>query len=308
LNKSRKGITQIQTMIIAVVAVVIVAAGVYYYMSAPARAIEDNKALARSMWDAVSSGNLNALDNIYSSDYKRYLSATATPLTAAQQKARLTGLRTAFPDLNLKIEDMSAEGDRVSVRMTVTGTHQGTFMGIAPTGKKVTIAAFETVRIANGKVVEHWGGPDTYDLLTQVSPVEANMALARSMWETVNRGDINALDPFYAPNYKRYLSLASPPLNSTQQKQRLAGLHAAFSNFNLTVGPMVAQGDFVAALLTFTGTQTGTFQGIPPTGKTGKIIFLEELRIVDGKVVEHWGGPDWSDMLKQLGVKFTPGP
>jgi steroid delta-isomerase-like uncharacterized protein len=168
MSKSRKGITQIQMMIIAVVAVVIVAAGVYYYMSAPTRAIEDNKALARSMWDAVSSGNLNALDNIYSSDYKRYLSATAAPLTAAQQKARLTGLRTAFPDLNLKIEDMRAEGDRISVRMTVTGTHQGTFQGIAPTGKKVTFAAFEIVRIENGKIAEHWGGPDTFDLLTQI--------------------------------------------------------------------------------------------------------------------------------------------
>jgi predicted ester cyclase len=143
---------------------------------------------------------------------------------------------------------------------------------------------------------------------TPTATEQANMALARNMWETVNRGDINALDPFYASNYKRHMSLASPPLNSTQQKQRLTGLHAAFSNFNLTVVNMVAKGDFVAARLTFTGTQTGTFQGIPPTGKTGKIIFLEEVRIVDGKVVDHWGGPDWSDMLKQLGVKFTPGP
>jgi predicted ester cyclase len=143
---------------------------------------------------------------------------------------------------------------------------------------------------------------------TPTATEQANMALARSMWETVNRGDINALDPFYAPNYIRHLSLASPPLDSTQQKQRLTGLHAAFTNFNLTVGSMVAKGDFVAAILTFTGTQTGTFQGIPPTGKTGKIIFIEEVRIVNGKIVEHWGGPDWSDMLKQLGVKFTSGP
>jgi predicted ester cyclase len=172
LSKSRKGITQVQTMIIAVVAVVIVAAGVYYFMSmqmgAPTATEQANMALGRSMWNDVSTGNLNALDNIYSSDYKRYLSATATPLTAAQQKARLTGLRTVFPDLTLTIENMVAEGDLVSVRMTVTGTQQGAYQGIAPTGKKVTIAAFEIVRIQNGKVVEHWGGPDTYDMLTQL--------------------------------------------------------------------------------------------------------------------------------------------
>jgi predicted ester cyclase len=150
-----------------------------------------------------------------------------------------------------------------------------------------------------------------YYMSTQMSAPTAteqsNMALARSMWETVSKGNINALDTFYAPNYRRYLSPTSPPLNSTQQKQRLTGFHTAFSNFNLTVVSMVAKGDFVAAQLIFTGTQTGTFQGIPPTGKTAKISFIEEVRIVNGKVVEHWGNPDFLDMLKQLGAKITPG-
>ena len=168
MNKSRKGITQTQTVIVAAVVIMAIVAGSYYYMSASARAIEENKALARSMWDAVSQGNLNALDQLYSSNYKRYLSATAKPLNATAQKQRLAGLRAAFPDLTITIEDMIAEGDRVSVRMTVTGTHQGTFAGIAPTGKKFTISAFEVVRIENGKIAEHWGGPDTFDLLQQL--------------------------------------------------------------------------------------------------------------------------------------------
>jgi predicted ester cyclase len=172
------------------------------------------------------------------------------------------------------------------------------------------ITQMQTIIIAAVVVIAIVAGV-YYFMSTQTSgptsTEQTNMALARSMWETVNKGDLNALPQFYAPNYRRYLSLASAPLNSTQQIQRLAGLHKAFSNFNLTVVDMVAQGDFVVARLTFTGTQTGTFQGVPPTGKVGKVVFLEEVRIVNGKVVDHWGGPDWSDMLKQLGVKFTPG-
>jgi len=135
---------------------------------------------------------------------------------------------------------------------------------------------------------------------------EANMAIARGMWEAVSRGDISSLPgKVWAPDFKRYLSPTAAPLDTAGQVQRLNGFHAAFSNFNLSVLDLVANGDRVTGLLMFTGTQTGAFMGIPPTGKTGKVRFIEEVRIVDGKVVEQWGGPDWSDMLQQLGVKFT---
>jgi predicted ester cyclase len=80
-------------------------------------------------------------------------------------------LRAAFPDLQLTVEDIIAEGDRVAVNLTARGTHRGTFQGIAPTGKTVTVSAFEVVRIENGKLVEHWGGPDTLNLLQQLGAV-----------------------------------------------------------------------------------------------------------------------------------------
>jgi steroid delta-isomerase-like uncharacterized protein len=192
--------------------------------------------------------------------------------------------------------------------MTVTGTHQGTFMGIAPTGKKVTIAAFETVRIANGKVVEHWGGPDTYDLLTQVSPVEANKALARSMWDAVSSGNLSALDNIYSSDYKRYLSATAAPLTAAQQKARLTGLRTAFPDLTLTIEDMSAEGDRVSVRMTVTGTHQGTFQGIAPTGKKVTIAAFEIVRIQNGKIAEHWGGPDTFDLLTQIGAKFSAGP
>jgi len=130
-----------------------------------------NKALVRRYYVAVNRGDPNALDELFSPNYKRYLSATAAPLTADGQKQRLAGLRAAFPDLQLTVEDIIAEGDRVAVNLTARGTHRGTFQGIAPTGKTVTVSAFEVVRIENGKLVEHWGGPDTLNLLQQLGAV-----------------------------------------------------------------------------------------------------------------------------------------
>ncbi len=133
---------------------------------------EENKALARRYIEQVlNEGNLNVLDELASPNYRRYLSPTAAPLTREVQKQRLAGLRAAFPDIHLTIEDMIAEGDRIAIRMTLRGTHRGTLLGIAPTGKPVMASAFDVIRIEDGKFVEHWGGPDMLNVLQQLGAV-----------------------------------------------------------------------------------------------------------------------------------------
>ncbi len=74
----------------------------------------------------------------------------------------------AFPDLHVAIEDMIAEGDRVAARATVTGTHQGPFMGMPATGRPTSISAIDIVRIANGRIVEYWAQGDMLGLLQQL--------------------------------------------------------------------------------------------------------------------------------------------
>ena len=67
-----------------------------------------------------------------------------------------TMLRAAFPDLRLTVEEMVAEGDRVSVRFTARGTHQGEFWGAPPTGSRVAWEVISIVRLAGGKIAERW--------------------------------------------------------------------------------------------------------------------------------------------------------
>ena len=133
---------------------------------------EENRSLVRRYVDEVwNAGNLELLDEMFSPDYKRYLTPTMPPLTHQVQKQRLAGLRAAFPDIHLTIEDLIAEGDRVALRVTLRGTHQGTFQGVSPTGKQVTVFAIDLVRIENGKFYEHWGGPDLLTALLQLGAV-----------------------------------------------------------------------------------------------------------------------------------------
>lgn len=133
---------------------------------------EENKSLVTRYVDQVlNRGNTAVADELLAPDYRRYISPTTAPLSADVQKQRLAGVRAAFPDWQVTVEDMIADGDRVAFRATIRGTHRGVFQGIAPTGKPVAVAALDIVRIENGKFVEHWGGPDLMNLLQQLGAV-----------------------------------------------------------------------------------------------------------------------------------------
>ena len=66
-------------------------------------------------------------------------------------------LRPAFPDLKVVIHEQVAEGDKVTTRKTITGTHRGTLFGIAPTNQAVSIEVIDIVRLKDGRYIEHWG-------------------------------------------------------------------------------------------------------------------------------------------------------
>lgn len=130
---------------------------------------EDNIALVRRYLDEVwAKGNLDALDNLLSPHYQRHLNPNSPPLTRDGQRQRLNAFRGAFPDVQLTMEDIFAEGDRVVFRSTMRATHRGTFLGIPPTGNRVCVALLDVVRLDGGKFAEHWGGPDMLDLLKQL--------------------------------------------------------------------------------------------------------------------------------------------
>jgi len=84
------------------------------------------------------------------------------------KKQSLAPFINAFPDLRLNIEDKIAEGDKVAVRVNITGTHKGEFQGISPTGKKVSFVGIDFLAITDGKITEEWVGIDTMGLMQQI--------------------------------------------------------------------------------------------------------------------------------------------
>lgn len=119
--------------------------------------IEDNKNIVRRYQDAYNAGDYAALAEVMAEDVDTPTIARGMPpglegAIAVHQKTLL-----GMPDYLTTIEDLIAEGDKVVARVTMTGTHTGDFWGVPPTGRRVNLTAIYIVRIADGKIVEHWG-------------------------------------------------------------------------------------------------------------------------------------------------------
>jgi predicted ester cyclase len=131
---------------------------------------EENKVLVCRFLERMREGWSPAvIEEFFAPSYRRHLNPTPAPLTALGQQERASTLRAAFPDATATLEDILAEGNRVAYRLTIRGTHQGTFQGIAPTGKHVTVSFTAIVRIEGGRLVEEWGGLDLFDLRQQLA-------------------------------------------------------------------------------------------------------------------------------------------
>ena len=131
---------------------------------------EENKALMRRSGDALNQQNLAAYYELIAPDVVVHDHATTMQGLEAL-KQFVTMYFSAFPDAQYTIEDMRAEGDSVFARYTVQGTHQGNLMGLAPTGKQVSILSMVIVRYANGKAVEIWYNYDRLGMMQQMGAI-----------------------------------------------------------------------------------------------------------------------------------------
>ena len=131
---------------------------------------EANKALVRRFFDeVVNRDNLSAMDEFLAPQFVSHEELPpGIPSGREGAKQLFSMLRSSFPDLQVTIEDQIAEGDKVVARVTFSGTHQGEFMGIPPTGRRVAYPVIDILRIAEGQVVEHWAVADMLGLMQQM--------------------------------------------------------------------------------------------------------------------------------------------
>jgi len=134
--------------------------------------LEENDALARrSVEEIWGKGNLDTVDELYADDFVWHWAPPGVTSNREGYKQFVTASFAAFSDVRCPVEDIIAEGDKVMVRWIWRATHKGEYMGIAPTGKQITMTGISILRIAAGKIAEEWGEMDMLGMMQQLGAV-----------------------------------------------------------------------------------------------------------------------------------------
>ena len=136
--------------------------------------VEENKALVRRFVEEFwNTGNMAAADELIAEDATITLPGVGR-VNRESLKAFATAHRSAFPDWHSSFEEIIGEEDIIAERWTGTGTHQGEFQGIAPTGRRVKIPGVVFYRIVSGKIMEFHGLFDGVAMMQQLGAIPAH--------------------------------------------------------------------------------------------------------------------------------------
>ena len=130
---------------------------------------EETKDVVRRFWGVWEEGNIGLVDELVAPDYVNHSPGIPDqPEGPEGIKAVVSMFRGGMPDLRVVIDDMIAEGDKVAVRYTLEGTHEGELFGVPPTGRRISIESVTIERVSGGKIREHWRVTDTLDMMQQL--------------------------------------------------------------------------------------------------------------------------------------------
>ncbi len=145
---------------------------------------------------------------------------------------------------------------------------------------------------------------------TSAEQLEANRQVAYRFYEELwNKGNYEAAPELLHPTHYDHTLPAIPGLPQGRDGviQLMKTFRAAFPDLVMSVDNVIAEDDFVGEVLTLRGTHTGTFAGIPPTGRSIEIKSVNICRIEDGLVRERWGASDDLGLMRQIGIMPEPG-
>ncbi|MBI4336853.1 MAG: ester cyclase [Chloroflexi bacterium] len=129
------------------------------------------KAVLRKLADTFNKKDIKGFESVYSPNLVYHGTGELARATRRDFVEFVSAMMAAFPDAKVTPDDLTVEGDRVTYRMTVTGTHRGAFMGIPPTNKTITIRTIGIARVSGDQIVEEWENFDEMGLLQQLGAI-----------------------------------------------------------------------------------------------------------------------------------------
>jgi steroid delta-isomerase-like uncharacterized protein len=132
----------------------------------------DHAATVRSFYDLINAGDIDGFGALMADDFVEHEQLPGLEPTKDGVLAFFRMLRAAFPDMRMAVEDVIASGDRVVARVRCTGTHQGVFVGMPATGKRIDVQLIDIMGMGDDRLVhEHWGVLDQMTMMQQLGDI-----------------------------------------------------------------------------------------------------------------------------------------
>jgi len=255
--------------------------------------------VARRWFDAVNRNDDTVLAQLVAPDVVDH-SGLSQAHGHGQQGHRglVRQLRTALPDWRSQIESVTVDGDLVTIKHTGRGTlprGYGNIFG-ADTGQPLDFEMVSTVRVRNGKIVEHWANRGPFGTKGGASAPSASPDTLKQItgrwFDAINRSDVEAIDALVDYDVVDHSGLSSRHgYGCAGHKQLILELRNAIPDWRSQIQSMTVDGDTVTVRHTGSGTPPPELAGIAGTGASrGRIDFemVSTVRIANGKIVEHW--------------------
>jgi predicted ester cyclase len=207
----------------------------------------------------------------------------------------MENLRAAFPDIAAIALEQTAEGDVVVNRTRYFATHVGEYLGIAPTGRRVTFAGVDWMRFDGDKVVERWGVADEGDLRRQLLGLpdpqrnETIKRLAREYYLVADRDGPAACKPFIGDHSAYHSANHTGFDEGIVPMSRAKLFYTAFPDFTHTLIEQMADNDVVFQRVIYSATHMGLFMGVPASGRKIRFTGMDWIRFEGCTAVERWG-------------------
>lgn len=134
--------------------------------------VDEIKSLVRRYYEeVVSTGDVSAIADFVSPGYEEVYGNTRHPVGLEGARQHVLGVRRTYADLQLTVEQQIAEGEWVVTRVTARGTHEGEWLGMRPTGKRLEMTAVNIDRVVDGRIVEHGGAANMLEPLLEIGAI-----------------------------------------------------------------------------------------------------------------------------------------
>ena len=133
--------------------------------------IQEREAVVRRWMEAWNTQDLDASVELLEPEFVRHDANLPEVVGPEAQRAFLAGIYQSFPDIHVEPQQVIAQGDLVTVRLSVHGTHRGEFLGVPATGQEIKIQSVDIFRVPDGKIAEQWVLMDALGLMQQLGAI-----------------------------------------------------------------------------------------------------------------------------------------